>query len=355
MNLGDFSGYFLLTESARAGLFTAPLDGPVRIVLGTLFHGKFYTVFSLLFGIGLALQVERGTRPSVIAHRYAWLFVFGIAHMLLIWPGDILAPYAVAGLVLLALIRLPDRALLAVAVALLAAPVLMHWLYLRLGVDPRAALQGVTERFIDAGPDSPGSVLRRQLMNPIFRLANLLGENRMFKILGAFALGLWAGRRGLHLDPSAHRPLLRAVLLVGLLVGLPASAALELASQEEWFPATDLGLRHSVLYAVGVAPLALAWVSAFALLWTLPHWRARLGVFAPAGRMALSNYLAQSVVCAPIFLLAVSGATPAMGPTLWLPVAGAIVVVQVALSRRWLAGHAQGPMERMWRRLTYDR
>ena len=354
MNLGDFSGYFLLTDPERAALATAPIDGPLQIALGALFHGKFYTIFSLLFGLGLALQLSRGASAGTLLRRYAWLFVFGLVHMVVIWPGDILAPYAVAGVVLLALSRLPDRVLLATAAVLFLAPVAMHWLYLRLGLDPRAAILAVSERFIDGGTGA-GEIVRRQLMNPVYRLANLLGENRLFKILAAFALGMWIGRRGLHLDPDAHRPLLRRVLVGGLAVGLPCSIALELVSQEQWFPATALGLRQSVLYTAGVAPLALGWVAAFALLWTTPAWRRRLAVFAPAGRMALTNYLMQSVLCAPIFLLAATRTTPTMGPTLWLPVTVAIIALQVTLSRRWLAAHAQGPLERVWRRLTYGR
>ena len=354
MNLGDFSGYFLLTDSERAALVSAPIDAPLLIALGALFHGKFYTIFSLLFGLGLALQLSRNTAVGTLLRRYAWLFAFGLVHMVVIWPGDILAPYAVAGVVLLALCRLPDRALLATSAVLFVAPVGMHWLYLKLGLDPRAAIMAVSERFIDGGTGA-GEIVRRQLMNPVYRLANLLGENRMLKILAAFALGMWLGRRRLHLDPDTHRRLLRRLLVAGLVVGLPASVTLELVSQGQWYPATTLGLQQSVFYAVGVAPLALAWVAAFVLLWTTPAWRRRLAVFAPAGRMALTNYLMQSVLCAPIFLLAVTGTTPTMGPTLWLPVTAAIIALQVVLSRRWLASHAQGPLERVWRRLTYGR
>ncbi len=355
MNLADLSGYALLSAQEKAALPTAAGDGAVQIVLATLFHGKFYTVFALLFGVGVALQIDRGATASRLARRYLWLFVFGLLHLVVIWPGDILAPYAVAGLVLLAVSRVPDRAALVLGLLLIAAPVAMHWLYARLGLDPRAAVLAV----VDAGKDAAGggwpAVVVDQFMNPLRRLANLLGENRMLKILGVFLIGLWVGRRGIHRDPGAHGRWLTGVLVVGIAVGLPACWYFEVLSETHYFPATGLGVRQSVFYALGVAPLGFAWASGFALLWRLGRWRRRLSVFAPAGRMALTNYLAQSVICAPIFVLAATGTTGTLSPTLWLPVTVAIVALQIVWSRRWLATHRYGPLEGLWRRLTYGR
>jgi len=254
------------------------------------------------------------------------------------------------------MLRLPDRALLVAGALLVAAPVGVHWIYVRFGLDPRAAVMAVVDRSVDAGSGTGGSwtnAVMHNLMNPLRRLANLLGENRMFKVIGVFALGLWAGRRRIYLDPAAHRTWLTVLLILGAALGLPACWYFEVLSADEYFPATQTGVTQSVAYAVGVVPLGIAWASGFALLWLRPAWQKRLAVFAPAGRMALSNYLAQSVICAPIFLLAASGLTGTLGPLLWPPVAAVILALQIGWSRRWLSRHRHGPLEGVRRRLTY--
>jgi uncharacterized protein len=114
------------------------------------------------------------------------------------------------------------------------------------------------------------------------------------------------------------------------------------------------GLVGTVSYALGVVPLALAYASGFVLLWTDPRWQGRLTVLAPMGRMALTNYLMQTIIAIAIFY----GIGLGWGHTSMVvieAVAVAVFTTQVLWSHWWLRRFQFGPMEWLWRSLTYGR
>ena len=116
-----------------------------------------------------------------------------------------------------------------------------------------------------------------------------------------------------------------------------------------------LKVGESVAYALGVAPLALAYAATFAILWQSASWRARLTRLAPAGRMALTNYLLQTVVALTLFYGIGFGLMGHVGPTWWPLLVVAVIGAQLGISRWWLQRFAFGPMEWIWRQATYGR
>jgi uncharacterized protein len=103
-NMQWLSGYGMMPDvmSAQQPL----LDRTVDLLIHIFVEGKFYSIFSLLFGFGFAIQItraaERGDeRASVFKRRLFWLFVIGVLHSFLLWAGDILAFYALVGFVLI--------------------------------------------------------------------------------------------------------------------------------------------------------------------------------------------------------------------------------------------------------------
>lgn len=182
-------------------------------------------------------------------------------------------------------------------------------------------------------------------------MAYLLDSWRLPKVLGVMLLGLWAGRRlaaGL-LDDAA---LLKRVALAGLALGLPASAiyaALGGLEQDAMLP----GIAAQAAYALGVVPLGLAYAALFALAWRRRPDRLRLLV-AP-GRMALSNYLGQSLICIALFYGVGLGLIGQLAPGAFYAAGVVIFVGQALLSTLWLRRYPQGPMEALWRRMTYGR
>jgi uncharacterized protein len=160
----------------------------------------------------------------------------------------------------------------------------------------------------------------------------------------------------MHIDAAFFRICrsIGRVLVYGLALGLVGNIAMaSLAGNEAPFP-PSVGATFGVIgYALGVPALALFFVAAVSLLWQSKIWRRVLHVLAPVGRMALTNYLLQSIICVTLFYgigLGWFGSVGAVRATL---IALVIFSLQTALSWIWLRFFAYGPMEWVWRQLTY--
>ena len=375
INLASFSGFLFMSPAQIDALPTAAFDRPAGLLLLWLAYGKFYSLFSLLFGIGFALQLDSAARDGDAGlaryrRRLAILLAIGALHGVFIWEGDILALYAAIGFLLIPLRRLSQPAVLVTAAALLWMPVLQQALIVvtRGGLDPGAPLLEMGMRWQAAlgfGRDtlpypllkdaSLAEAVRFQLSGFWFRYADLLTTGRPFKVLAMFLLGLWVGRSGLLHDPDGWAPALRRVRRAGLLIGLPASCAQAVLMVLGHPVTSPWKILEAAAYALGVAPLAMAYAAHVALLWRAAPWRDRLSVWIPAGRMALTNYLVQTGVGIALFYGIGLGWMGQVGPVLWLPIAAVVVTAQAAASWWWLARHRFGPVEWAWRAGTYRR
>jgi uncharacterized protein len=177
---------------------------------------------------------------------------------------------------------------------------------------------------------------------------------RLPKILARFLLGFYAYRRGFFQNLASHRPFIRRVLLYGLLLGLVGNIAFAaLAGSEAVFPPSPAGVAGVIAYAFSVPALALGYIAVVATLWQKAAWRRLLAFVAPVGRMALTNYLLQTIICVLIFYgygFGQFGRFSARAATL---TALAIFLFQIAVSALWLKYFSYGPMEWIWRQLTY--
>jgi uncharacterized protein len=174
---------------------------------------------------------------------------------------------------------------------------------------------------------------------------------------GRFLLGYWAGRRGLLKDPARHRVLLTRIFWVSLALGIALSfleAVRDVVIARVPFFAAGAGslLLRMALRATTLT-LGIAGAVGFILLFQNMRVRAALQMLAPFGRMALTNYLAQSVLGIAIFYGIGLGIGPRFGVAGWWSAWLAILVAQVWASHVWLARYRYGPMEWLWRSLTY--
>jgi len=375
LNLAQLSGFIYMKPEELAASPTAAFDLPAALLILWFGYGKFYSLFSLLFGIGFALQIESAARDGDqhlrrFRRRLLVLLAIGFVHLTFIWEGDILALYALIGFALIPLRHLSQRALVVTAAVLLVLPVVEHALIVvsHGALDPGAPLLEIGKRWqtalgfsADAEPypvlkyASFTEAVRFQLSGIWFRYADLLTTGRPFKVLAMFVLGLWVGRSGMLRDTEPWVPLLRRVRLLGFAVGVPAAlmqALMEIRPDPQDSPWKLLG---SVGYAFGVAPLALAYASHLALLWRRPVWRDRLAWAIPAGRMALTNYLTQTAIGITLFYGIGLGLMGQAGPVTWPIIAAVVVRLQAAASWWWLGRFPFGPMEWLWRKATYGR
>ncbi|MFL5385469.1 MAG: DUF418 domain-containing protein [Longimicrobiaceae bacterium] len=363
-----FSGLFLRIAEFRPELSRPTLDSAAYHLVSVFVSGRAISVFSFLFGVGLAVQALRAEARGadvvpLYRRRMAVLLGIGVAHGVLFWYGDILAVYALLGFVLLLFRRRSDRTLLAWAAVLLVAVPLAWtaWTVLTrdtaapaaAGAAAAAAAQrtATLEAFQSVRPDRivPENLrwIRHTYLGPI-ALA-------IFPpVFGCFLLGLWAGRRRVFERVSGHAAAFRRLMVWGLGVGLTTGVAYEVVRTTVGSP-TDarpwVPLVLSVLHVLAVVPLAAGGVSATVLLLEHPAWRRRLGVFAPVGRMALTHYLSQTVICLVIFYG--GGLVGRVGVAAALAISLAVFAVQMAWSPWWLARFHFGPMEWAWRSLTY--
>ena len=346
-------------------------DKVTQYLVHVFVEGKFYSIFSLLFGFGFALQIDRATQrgdanASVFKRRLFWLLVIGVIHAS-IWAGDILSVYALMGFILLLFRQKSDESLLRWALSLMVVPVIYFAIILALFLafaPPDTAsvvAKAQTDMFQSAMNVVPNGgffqIIREYNVGMVAgRWAGLFLQMRLPKILAMFLLGFYAYRKGYFQHPLDHQPFIRKVTVYGLGLGLVCNPLFAwFAHSEADFPPSYNGLIGIVMYGIGVPALAVGIAAAVLTLWQNASWRKVLGVFTPVGRMALTNYLMQTAISLFIFYGWGLGYYGKVGPLTATLVALAIFAAQVVISTIWLKYFAYGPMEWIWRQLTYKR
>lgn len=366
-----FSGVTFLFPGALGELRRLSLDSVAFYFIAIFISGKAISTFSFLFGLGFALQMMRAESRGqgvalVYSRRLIVLLAVGIIHAVVFWYGDILTTYALLGFGLLLFRRATQRTVLVWAAVLIfvlpiavsSVPLIRSMTVASTGAPASVTLESLQSRnqtllalFASAQPAQivKGNLLmlRRLYFTPeVIILVNLFGF---------FLLGLFAGRARVFENPMVYRRQLQRLVVWGFAIGVivalaqgalrmtfggPAAAALP------WFP---LVMRATMV--ISTTPFALAYIAAVTLLLEHRRWKTMLSVFAPVGRMALTNYLAQTLVCLAIFY--VGGLFGSFRPALGLLVAMIIFVAQIGVSAWWLGRYRFGPMEWLWRSLTY--
>ncbi len=369
-NMMWFIGFGAMSDDQRSTTLLAKFDDVAEFLIEWLAVGKFYALFSLLFGIGFAIQLrrleQRGEGAARYLRRLSILFLIGIAHLLLLWFGDILALYALMGAVLLLFSRTPDRALVIWAVMMWLVPIGWSGAIHFGGFQPdgpfvAAGTAAVTSAGLDLsqGPlpfFREASYLETLAVNPgaiFFRIGALVHEMRFTKVLGMFLIGLWIGRRAVYANLDRYRRLLKRTALIGIAVGLPLAAAKAVLTMTSG-DSGPLQFATEVAYVLSTPTLALGYAALFALLWRRGR-RGLLEYAAPAGRMALTNYLLQTILQSILFYGWGFGMIGTLGLVFVFPISIALLALQVAYSRWWLARFRFGPVEWLWRSLTYGK
>lgn len=373
VNMAFFkSSWFVGVVNEAAG--TNILDTAASVLIALLAEAKFFTLFSFLFGFGFAIQMLRAQQKGIgfvprFMRRLLVLLLIGLVHAFLIWSGDILVSYALIGFVLILFRNRSPKALLIWALVLLLVQVVLAGIAVGLielarGVPEAAAQFAEVETQIAAqfqqaygqdqqvyGSGSYGQIVAYRASQSLINATGGIASSPT--ILAMFLLGLYAGKRGILHDPANHARLLRRIRLWGLSLGLLLSALVVAAQMQ-------LGLL-SALYmqfinsALAGPVLSMGYAATIVLLAQHEPWRRRLTLLAAPGRMALTNYLLQSLICTTIFYSYGLGFFGQLGAAGGLLLALVIYSLQIPLSLWWLRRYRFGPMEWLWRSLTYLR
>ena len=321
-----------------AGGSETQIDWAVGI-LGEIFvDQKFMGLFSLLFGAGMILFIDRASqrgRRAVILNlwRNALLLVIGIVH-LAIWDGDILTVYAVSSLFLLALRKLPNRWLISIGVVLFLLSVGNSLLTQNIANTTSASLAGLWE---------PGEIPSEDITQLTFLMGFLL------RALGLILVGAGLYRTGFMNGEMSTRTY-RKTAIIGLAIGLPlATAGVIITALNDY--SREVAFIGQIPNTLGTIPASLGYMSLI-ILWNNrvdSSFKQRLRA---VGRMALTNYLAQTAL-GMIGLTILLGDTDFVNRGLVLVFVIAVLVLQLWWSQAWLTRYLFGPAEWLWRVATY--
>lgn len=369
-NFPEFSLYSFLPVEAANAMPTAGIDRIVHYLQYIFIDGKFYTIFSLLFGIGFSIIIANAARKGANGFRifYRRMFVLmliGFLHLMFLWSGDILMLYALLGMLLPLFRNLSNRALLVWAFVLMAIPVAVDFTVELSGIYPSASVvelqrfycdkYGITdENFAYWLRDAKhyGGTFEFLIQGALVRIQEFIDGNRYFKVMGLFLLGFCIGRNRLYADLSGLMPQLKRIACYGFIVGLPLSFiyAWSAMNGRPW----GLG-THAVLYFTSVFPLGFAYVAGICLCYLRrPQWKG-FHFSAMPGRMALTNYIGQSVFGMSLFYGIGFGLGAGMGLVYVVLIAAGVWIVQALFSGVWLHYCQFGPLEWIWRMFTYGK
>ncbi|MEM8533373.1 MAG: DUF418 domain-containing protein [Chloroflexota bacterium] len=372
-----------LLAPVEAGAFSAA-DHTTLFIINFLFVAKFYTLFSFLFGLGMYIQMKRAQEKQInfvpiYLRRLFILAVFGFAHGVLLWIGDVLLTYAITGLVLLLFFRnCKPRTLLVWAIILTMIPIAITGFGVTTVELARMAPEIGIYKDLEASYAAVAQQMEADLANDYAVYANgsfveitaerfrdfmyALSTVTLFSIpsvLTMFLLGLRAGKREWFSNPAAHRTTFRNLLLWALPLGLVLNFYIAITgfSQNQLNTNIDalnwMTLSQVIAFNIGTILLCLSYVAIIVQICNITTGARFLKPLAPVGRMALSNYLMHSIVMTTLAYGYGFGLFDSVGLAMGFLISIVLYAIQIPLSKWWMSRFRFGPFEWVWRSLTY--
>lgn len=370
-NMPAFNSPIYYLEDAGYNWWTSRVDHIFRTLDATFIHSESFALFSFLFGLGLAMQLVRAERAGVslvpvYVRRLFVLIGIGLFHAFFIWTGDILALYGVLGFPLLLFRKLRPKVILGLAIAFyLLAP--LRWELSLIRQNSNQAAATTNEVSYSSGVNSAQEEARQQVANSVAayrdgtwteithqRIADYVYYWRHSQALTVFPLflfGLYCGRRALFDGIPARLGSLRRVVAISFVIavlGTILMRALYLQSISDWGI-----LFRPLVYVIEHSALVTFYVTGMLLLSENKRFRKLTARLADAGRLALSNYLFQSVACTLLFYSYGLGLYGKVSPAQGFVVAAGVFAVELYLSTLWSRHFRFGPVEWAFRSITY--
>ncbi|MCC3861404.1 DUF418 domain-containing protein [Pseudemcibacter aquimaris] len=366
-NLYSFMGYNTYSPTEITTLPTA--DRSVLFMIDWFVEGKFYSIFSMLFGMGFALQAIRMEKSQDIftaywSRRMRLLLCIGLFHMFLVWHGDILTLYSLMGMLLILFTNFSKRALLYTSIFLLTFPIFNHllvsftqdasfWSLLsdksnnwrqELGLGDFSLLELRTS-------DNADEVFLINVLRAITRPIGYLMSARPAGVLGMFLLGMFLIKSWNDSGNFGQLKKWPIFFIIGCVTSFGYAWTKYVSGTP--YALDDFGFIQSVIYNISAPCFALGIVGAFFHYWKNEKIQKLMTFFTPLGRMALTNYLVQNSLAVMIFF-GYGLALMRQIPFAYIPViASLILLAQWVFSAYWLSRYRQGPLEYLWRKYAY--
>ena len=334
--------------------FDAPGDTATFSFLDVFIQASFYPLFAMLFGYGLGIQFLRAearkkTFAPMAAKRLSVLLAFGILHAFLIWYGDILITYAVMGFLLIGMIRLDSKWLLWLGIIIYAVPqtLLLLIMFAAVALDSSfyVGIQEVQNSIAAYGGGTFAEIFRQRFDDWMYGNNPLNYIILIVTILPFTMVGAAAAKWRLIERAQELKKMWIGLAAGGLIIGL----LLKLAPY-----IFEPNIAMTYLQEIfGGPPLAVSYAAIIALLAQNAGISKLLRPLSKAGRMSLTTYITQSVIATTIFYsygLGLYGQVSLLTGTL---MALGIFAVQLIFAEIWLTKFSQGPLEMLWRKITY--
>jgi uncharacterized protein len=342
--------------------WSRPVDRHLDTLIHSLGETEFLTIFSFLFGLGFAFQLNRikpsGQASSIFLRRVAVLLAFGLFHAFFIWMGDVLVWYAVAALALfLFQSAKPNSLLIAAATVVALRIVRLEWLVLHSPPGPgieaqtSAALQRVQHCLQVYAHGSFGEIFALRARDVWFQYTHPV--DTLLHILFVFLIGFYLGKLGLfQRETQESRKFFASLWRFGLVFGIGGHVL-------------RFGLPHvharAALYIdpplamLSDFALAAFYVASMVLAMNYAKIAQFLKPFASIGRSTLTNYLCQSLIVTTLVYSYGFGLYGKFTPIGWCALAAAIYILQLSISLLWFRRFAYGPVEWLSRSLIYGK
>lgn len=344
-------------------------DQIIQGIIGIFFTGKFFALFSILFGLSFSIQMESAqNKGQKFGGRFVWraflLFLIGYVHQLF-YRGDILTIYAVLAPFIIPFYRMSSKWLLITAgLIFLGIPRFISFAIF--GADSITGVGAMMDNnhelvknYIDT--ISNGSLGEVFYLNATYGMLTKIDFQvsffgRFYYTFAYFLIGLWLGRIGLFKDLSAHSKKIKDFMLwsIGAFI-LSAGfmiATFATAPQPIDFSTWQFVFAMNFMDWVSISMASII-LCGFLMLYQKESWKKRLVFFAPYGRMALTNYFMQSVIGTFIYFGWGLGYIGQFGALICFLMGIGIIILQTLLSKYWLRKFKYGPLEWLWRCGTY--
>ncbi|MEO0506833.1 MAG: DUF418 domain-containing protein [Bacteroidota bacterium] len=364
-NMAYHSGYWFLSPEKQQNLPFYEIGEAILWGIHFITEGKFYSIFSLLFGIGFGLQIQRAMEKGTpfvgrFSRRLLMLLVFGLLHAVLLFVGDILATYALLGFILMLFRKSSNKTLLCLVFLFPLIPLVQYgikWYAVQqTGIPGELSGSEMFEQIVLTY--QTGSFMDISMTNffgYVFgRFPDLIFTGRFFKVLAMFLLGFYVAKNGWFAEIPKRKHQLKKIMLWCAAIGIPCNLVMaHMMTTDAYYTMAPSGIIEPLVYAFGVPALGMCYACAIALAYQKPRYIRILNRLAPLGRMALTNYLMQSLICCLIYKSYGLGLFGSMGPLFFTLVGIGILIFQIILSNWWLTQYQYGPAEWLWRSLTY--
>lgn len=336
-------------------------DRAVWDTLFFLFGGKTYSIFALLFGFTFFIMLSKAREKGQdFGVRFLWrlLLLAGFACInAAFFPGEVLMLYAIVGVVLFLVRKWNNKVVLALAVFFLLQPVELFYFTRQLldssweiPAQINWGMHGAVKAYLNEGTFAAlvkGNVTTGQVWSMMWAIEN----GRFLQTAGLFLMGFLIARKGWFTDLKEKRKVWLTVYVVAI-----AATTLFYFVRLEVFENRDFIYRRSLGVAVDMwwkLSFTFIWVSLFALLYQIKVFQLITEPFKAYGKMSLTNYVTQSILGSLLYFSYAFNLAPKIGITASLGVGIVLFMLQITFCNWWIGKYGQGPLEKLWHRLTW--